>query len=143
MGKRRKYAEEFRREAVRVVENRGERSVREVAEGLGIGEGLLHSWRKKYATTVAEVRAQRGETPDEELRRLRREVAQLKRVWDDALFVTPGIRPSGASADDQKRVSTPSAAIERGAGLLVIGRPIRCADDPVAAFDKIANSPLA
>jgi transposase len=79
MGKRKKYTEEFRREAVRVVENRGERTVRDVAESLGVAEGLLHSWRVKYADTVASVREARGETPEEELKRLRGEVAQLKR----------------------------------------------------------------
>lgn len=79
MGKHRKYTEEFRREAVRVVESRGNRTVRDVAESLGIAESLLHGWRAKYADTVASVREERGETPEEELRRLRAEVAQLKR----------------------------------------------------------------
>jgi transposase len=79
MGKHRKYTEEFRREAVRVVESRGNRTVRDVAESLGIAESLLHGWRAKYADTVASVWEERGETPEEELRRLRAEVAQLKR----------------------------------------------------------------
>lgn len=70
------------------------------------------------------------------------EVEQLKRVWNEALFVTPGIRPVGSSADDQKRVSTPASAIRCGAGLLVVGRPIRSAADPIAAFDAIADAPL-
>lgn len=79
MGKHRKYTEEFRREAVRVVESRGNRTIRDVAESLGVAESLLHGWRAKYADTVASVRDQRGETPEEELKRLRAEVAQLKR----------------------------------------------------------------
>ncbi len=79
MSKHRKYTEEFRREAVRVVENRGNRTVRDVAESLGIADTLLHSWRVKYADTAASVREERGETPEEELKRLRAEVAQLKR----------------------------------------------------------------
>lgn len=53
-------------------------------------------------------------------------------------LVTPGIRPSGASADDQARVATPGGAIADGATLLVVGRPITRADDPVAAADAIA-----
>ena len=79
MGKRRKYTEEFKREAVRVMEARGERTVADVAESLGVAENLLHAWKRTYTDTVEEVRQQRGETPEEELKRLRRENAQLKR----------------------------------------------------------------
>jgi orotidine-5'-phosphate decarboxylase len=53
-------------------------------------------------------------------------------------LVTPGVRPAGASSDDQARVATPTAAIADGADLLVIGRPITRADDPVAAARAIA-----
>jgi orotidine-5'-phosphate decarboxylase len=63
----------------------------------------------------------------------------------EALLVTPGIRPvredgggpSGAGADDQKRVGTPAQAIRDGADLLVVGRPIRDAADPRAAADAV------
>ena len=51
----------------------------------------------------------------------------------DALLVTPGIRPMGAAAGDQKRIATPASAIADGADLLVVGRPIRDAADPLAA----------
>jgi len=56
-----------------------------------------------------------------------------RRVGPDFWLVTPGIRPAGASLDDQSRVATPAAAIEAGADLLVIGRPIARAADPAAA----------
>ena len=49
------------------------------------------------------------------------------------LFVTPGVRPAGASVGDQKRVATPAEAVRDGATHLVVGRPILGAPDPVAA----------
>ena len=52
---------------------------------------------------------------------------------DDFLIVTPGVRPSGASVDDQSRIATPAQALQNGATHLVIGRPIRAAKDPKAA----------
>jgi len=55
------------------------------------------------------------------------------------LLVTPGIRPSWASAQDQKRATTPADAIRLGADYLVIGRPITQADDPAAALARIAD----
>jgi orotidine-5'-phosphate decarboxylase len=61
----------------------------------------------------------------------------------EALIVTPGIRPAGADVGDQKRVSTPAAAIAAGASKLVIGRPITKAEDPVAAFDGIVAELMA
>ncbi len=58
---------------------------------------------------------------------------------DDFLVVTPGIRPIFASADDQKRIMTPSEAVRAGADYLVIGRPIAGASDPAVAADMIAD----
>ena len=57
----------------------------------------------------------------------------------DALIVCPGVRPAGAELGDQKRVSTPAAAIAAGASKLVIGRPITHAADPAAAFEAIVE----
>ena len=59
-------------------------------------------------------------------------------VPDHFLVVTPGVRPTGADAGDQKRIATPSAALRSGASHLVIGRPITQADDPRAAALAIA-----
>jgi orotidine-5'-phosphate decarboxylase len=58
---------------------------------------------------------------------------------DDFVLMVPGIRPADASHDDQKRVTTPKAALEKGATHLVIGRPITQAPDPAAAAQAIMD----
>ena len=58
----------------------------------------------------------------------------------DFLTVTPGIRPAGSKADDQRRTLTPRQAIDQGSDYLVIGRPITQAEDPLAALQAINNS---
>jgi transposase len=81
--KRKKHAEEFKREAVRLMENRGERTVADIAASLGVAENLLHAWKRKLGSAAEEVRRERGgETPEEELKRLRRENAQLRQERD-------------------------------------------------------------
>jgi orotidine-5'-phosphate decarboxylase len=59
-------------------------------------------------------------------------------IGEDRLLVTPGIRPAGAETGDQKRIMTPSAAIEAGSDYLVVGRPITAVSDPKAAAEAIA-----
>lgn len=54
-------------------------------------------------------------------------------------LVVPGVRPAGAALGDQRRVATPADAIAAGADLLVVGRPIRDAVDPVSAARAIAD----
>ena len=67
-----------------------------------------------------------------------KEIGVVAEVAPDLLKVIPGIRPGGATDDDQRRVATPQEAIERGADYLVIGRPITRAADPAAAAEAIA-----
>lgn len=57
----------------------------------------------------------------------------------DRLIVTPGVRPAGAAAGDQKRIMTPGDAIRCGATHLVVGRPITGATDPRAAAAAVAD----
>jgi orotidine-5'-phosphate decarboxylase len=59
-------------------------------------------------------------------------------VGPEITLITPGVRPSGAAVQDQARVSTPEEALNAGADLLVIGRPITGAPDPGAAAAGIA-----
>ena len=66
------------------------------------------------------------------------EVGSARQRWPDGFFVVPGVRPTDGAAADQKRVVTPRAAIDAGASILVIGRPITGADDPAAAASAIA-----
>lgn len=58
-------------------------------------------------------------------------------VGEGVTLVVPGVRPEGADMQDQARVVTPSAAVAAGADLLVVGRPVTAAADPVAALRAI------
>jgi orotidine-5'-phosphate decarboxylase len=66
------------------------------------------------------------------------EVAAAREAWPTGFFVVPGVRPAGAGLADQKRVATPRRALDDGASILVIGRPITAAPDPAAAIREIA-----
>ncbi len=65
------------------------------------------------------------------------EVGEVHRQWKKGFFVVPGLRPAGAAVGDQKRVVTPRQARDDGASVLVIGRPITRAEDPLAAARAI------
>lgn len=58
-------------------------------------------------------------------------------VGPDILLVTPGVRPAGADAGDQKRIMTPAQAVAASADHIVVGRPITRAADPRAAAEEI------
>jgi orotidine-5'-phosphate decarboxylase len=66
------------------------------------------------------------------------EVAKAKAAWPNGFLVVPGIRPAGGAAADQKRIVTPAGALDSGASILVIGRPITDAPDPTRAIVDIA-----
>ena len=65
------------------------------------------------------------------------EVAAAKRLWPHGFFVVPGVRPANGPIGDQKRVMTPRAALDAGASILVVGRPITQAPDPDVAARAI------
>ena len=65
------------------------------------------------------------------------EVGAVHKRWKKGFFVVPGLRPGGKATGDQKRVVTPRQARDDGASVLVIGRPISRADDPLQAARDI------
>ncbi|MEJ2327509.1 MAG: orotidine-5'-phosphate decarboxylase [Chromatiaceae bacterium] len=68
------------------------------------------------------------------------EAAMVRReVGGDFVLVTPGVRPASAAVGDQKRVMTPSEAVQAGADYLVVGRPITAAPDPLQALASIEH----
>lgn len=72
-----------------------------------------------------------------------REAVEIRRrIGDEFLLVTPGVRPKSAAADDQRRVMSPGEAIAAGSSYLVVGRPITAAQDPIAAL-KAINTEIA
>jgi orotidine-5'-phosphate decarboxylase len=66
------------------------------------------------------------------------EVETARAEWPDGMIVVPGVRPAGGEAADQKRVVSPAQAIDDGASVIVIGRPITGAADPAQALREIA-----
>lgn len=68
------------------------------------------------------------------------EVQGLKKAFPNMYMVTPGVRPQGSELGDQNRVITPKQAVDLGADMLVVGRPIYQAQDPGAAAQAIYES---
>ena len=68
------------------------------------------------------------------------EVGAIHKRWKNGFFVVPGLRPAEGKLGDQKRAVTPRAARDAGASVLVIGRPISRAEDPVAAARAIEGT---
>ncbi len=65
------------------------------------------------------------------------EAADVRAACSTLSLVVPGVRPAGAALGDQKRVATPASAIAAGADYLVVGRPIRDAQNPADAFSAV------
>jgi transposase len=79
MAKRnKKYTEEFKRDAVRLMKNRGKRTVAQIADDLGVTDGMLYKWAEKFDQQPSVKKNDQGETLEQENRRLRREVEQLR-----------------------------------------------------------------
>ncbi len=112
--------------AVTVLTSSDDTDLLEAGYRFGVVEMVLRRAEQAQALGVSGLVASAAEAAD-----IRRTVGK------GMILVTPGIRPAGEEAGDQKRVATPAAAIAAGADYLVVGRPITAADDPRAAVTAI------
>ena len=71
------------------------------------------------------------------------EVRAIRDRFPDLILVVPGVRPEGSDNNDQKRVATPQEAVANGADYLVIGRPIRDAQEPLVMVKSIVATIVA
>jgi len=65
------------------------------------------------------------------------ELPHVKKMWPKGFFVVPGVRPANGHIGDQKRIVTPAEAVHAGASIIVVGRPISAAEDPIMAARAI------
>jgi orotidine-5'-phosphate decarboxylase len=129
-------------------------TMRAAAEGRGksalkiLGVTVLTSWddndvkNEGYGANVAELVSQRAARAKEAgidglIASPMEAEALKKQVGNSLLIVTPGVRPAGSAAGDQKRVMTPGEAIKAGADHIVVARPVVAAPDPKAAAEAI------
>jgi transposase len=77
MAKRKKYSEQFKKDAVRLMRNRGTRTVAEVADELGVGASMLNRWHQTHAPEVSRG-AVKAQEEREDVEKLRRRVRELE-----------------------------------------------------------------
>jgi orotidine-5'-phosphate decarboxylase len=111
--------------AVTVLTSWDDKDVAEAGYGLSLGDLVAKRADQARAAGVDGLVASAAEA------------AALRQRVGAMLLVTPGIRPAGGVAGDQKRIVTPAAAIKAGADYLVVGRPVTEAPDPKAAAAAI------
>jgi len=75
---RRKHSEEFKRDAVRMMRNRGDRTIPQVADDLGVNANQLHRWASQFEQAATAKRNDKGEALEDEVRRLRKENERLR-----------------------------------------------------------------
>ncbi|MGH9783101.1 MAG: orotidine-5'-phosphate decarboxylase [Terriglobia bacterium] len=117
--------------AVTVLTSWDAGDLKDMSINLSVEELVLHRARKAMAAGAHGVIAS-----GQEAAALREKLGR-EQGGKDFLIVTPGIRPSGASADEQKRAVTPAEAVAAGADYLVVGRPITRAPNPKDAALRI------
>jgi orotidine-5'-phosphate decarboxylase len=103
-----------------------------------LADGGIGSSTQDHAVRLAQIAKRAGcggvVASPQEIRALR------QTIGTEMTIVTPGVRPHGADAGDQRRIATPEAAIEAGADYVVVGRPITAAPDPANAARAILAS---
>jgi orotidine-5'-phosphate decarboxylase len=114
--------------AVTVLTNMNDAGLRDLGYANGVADTVRQRARLAAECGADGVIASAADDPN----RIRREADA-----PGLLVVTPGIRPAGAAADDQKRTGTPAQAIAAGADYIVVGRPITRRPDPAAAARAI------
>ncbi len=114
--------------AVTVLTNFDERDIQEGGSTLSISELIV-----ARARVAADVGCDGVVASGQEPKAIRQAISQKLAI------VTPGVRLIGGERHDQARVATPTLAIEQGSDYLVVGRPIRDADDPKAAAKGIVS----
>jgi orotidine-5'-phosphate decarboxylase len=115
--------------AVTVLTSMDEADIREMGMTCTVEELVLHRAKRAMAAGCHGVVASGQEAA--QIRALSRSLSR------DVNIVTPGIRPAGTEKNEQKRVTTPTEAIQAGADYLVVGRPINQAADPKDAAARI------
>ena len=118
--------------AVTILTSSTEETLRQVGIALPVPEMVVKLARLAQSAGIDGVVASPLETP-----------LIRKACGPDFLIVTPGVRPSFAAVNDQKRIMTPAEAVLAGADYLVIGRPIAAAPDPIAACEAIVDEIVA
>lgn len=78
MKKRKKYTEEFKKDAVRLMVNRGTRTVEEVAAGLGVNANMLYRWQQQYGDVITTKQRPQSSQEQENVEQLRRRLRQLE-----------------------------------------------------------------
>lgn len=117
---------EFKVVAVTLLTSLGQEDIHELGIEMTVDNLVCHLSKSAREAGLDGVVASPWEAED-----IRREAGR------DFLIITPGIRTTSGSQDDQKRVDTPEAAITAGADLIVVGRDIRRAKDPAAKGKEI------
>lgn len=78
MGNRKKYTEQYKKDAVRLLENRGTRTASEIAESVGVSQSMLYRWHQQYAGKEGGSTALEEQNEREDVEKLRRRLRELE-----------------------------------------------------------------
>ena len=104
--KKKNYTEDFRRDAVRLMRNRGKRTVAQIADDLGVTDGMLYRWAERLDKASTAKRNEQGETLEQENRRLRKDVERLR---VERAILKSGLLREGKRVDIYRFIRTEKA----------------------------------